>query len=69
MTDSESTNGSALNGRPLTSAEVALSDGDEISLGDSVLRFSAQDFPDRESAQKYFRELRWFGEDGRQTII
>lgn len=69
VSDSESSNGSMLNGKKLTSAEAALSDGDEIHLGESTLRFSVQDFPNRESAQKYFRELRWFGEDGKQTLI
>lgn len=36
--------------------ETALSDEDRIQIGDTVLLFTCQDFPDTESALNYFKK-------------
>jgi pSer/pThr/pTyr-binding forkhead associated (FHA) protein len=64
--DLGSANGTDLNGQDLDGKQP-LADGDVITIGDSTLRFSTQDFPDKEAAVKHFGQLKWFFEDDRQT--
>lgn len=66
--DAGSRNGSSLNKKPLDQ-ETTLADGDVLAIGDTSLRFSDQDFPNKESALEHYRERRWFGEDIRSTIV
>ena len=66
--DSGSRNGSSLNKKPLDD-ETTLADGDELGIGDTTLRFSDKDFPNKQSALEHYRERRWFGEDIRSTIV
>ena len=53
--DMKSANGTWINGRKVES-DVALEDNDEIMVGTSKLVFTLQDFPDRESALKNWKE-------------
>lgn len=68
VTDLGSRNGTRVNGEQVTGPAL-LRDGDEITLGATTIRFTTQDFPNRENALSHFRERRWFGEDLRQTIV
>ena len=52
--DLGSTNGVRINGS-LIKRDVQLMEGDELAVGDSTLRFSLQEFPDRESVLAYLR--------------
>ncbi|MFZ0063545.1 MAG: GGDEF domain-containing protein [Pyrinomonadaceae bacterium] len=51
--DLASTNGTLINGQPLT--EVVLSEGDKISIGDQLFRFDMLDEIDREFQQQIHR--------------
>ncbi|HLP84927.1 MAG TPA: FHA domain-containing protein [Phycisphaerales bacterium] len=62
--DMKSANGTLINGRAVTT-EVALVDGDEISIGSSKIVFSTTEFADRESA---FANWKQRGERGKPTI-
>jgi pSer/pThr/pTyr-binding forkhead associated (FHA) protein len=68
VTDLGSRNGTRVNGQSISGATL-LKDGDEITIGETSIRFTTQDFPTRENAMTHFRERRWFGEDLRQTIV
>ncbi|MBE7455072.1 MAG: FHA domain-containing protein [Planctomycetia bacterium] len=63
--DMKSANGTLVNGRPLT-GELELAEGDEITVGNSRLMFSEQDFPDRESALAHWRRR---GQRDRSTLM
>ena len=62
--DMKSSHGTLINGRPL-GAEAVLVDEDHIKLGDTMLLFTTQDFPDRASALAYRKRV---GERERGTL-
>ena len=47
--DMRSTNGTRCNGKTMTES-VALSDGDELELGDTRIEYSSRTFPSNEAA-------------------
>ena len=55
LTDLDSTNGTMLNGRPVTRAFLA--DGDKFEVGDQLIRFEMLDEIDREFQQQIHRLL------------
>ncbi len=55
VTDLGSTNGTLLNGRPVTDA--TLQDGDKITIGEHLLRFELLDDVDREFRRQIYRLL------------
>src|SRR2546429_1736284 len=55
LTDLDSTNGTILNGRPVTQAFLA--DGDKFEVGDQLIRFEMLDEIDREFQQQIHRLL------------
>src|SRR6266446_1323447 len=55
LTDLDSTNGTNLNGRPVTRAFLA--DGDKFEVGDQLIRFEMLDEIDREFQQQIHRLL------------
>ncbi len=61
--DMESRHGVSINGRKIT-AKTALTDGDEILIGQTALLFTDQDFEDRESALSHYKK---YGERMRPT--
>ena len=61
--DLESKHGTFVNRRRLD-AEEALSEGDEIAIGQTTLLFTNEDFDDRESALSHYKK---FGERSRPT--
>src|SRR4030042_3059904 len=54
--DMKSKHGVFINGKKI-SEEVALTDGDEIRIGQTDLLFTDQDFTDRESALSHFKKV------------
>ncbi len=64
LLDMKSVNGTLINGRQI-SGDVALADGDEISIGTSKLVYGLTDFPDRESALHHYKQR---GQRGRATV-
>jgi len=54
-TDMKSANGTLVNGRTLF-GEIALVDGDELTIGESKIAYSVQEFADKESALSHFKE-------------
>jgi pSer/pThr/pTyr-binding forkhead associated (FHA) protein len=62
--DMKSANGTLLNGRMLVT-EVALVDGDEITVGESKIVYCVQEFPDKESALNHYKQR---GQRGTPTI-
>ena len=55
LTDLGSTNGTLLNGRPVT--EATLHDGDKVTIGEHLLRFELLDDVDREYQRQIYRLL------------
>jgi two-component system, cell cycle response regulator len=55
ITDLGSTNGTLLNGRPVT--EATLQDGDKLTIGEHLLRFELLDDIDREFQRQIYRLL------------
>lgn len=64
-TDLQSTNGVFVNGQQI-SHEVRIQDGDTITIGESKLFFTSEDFLDRDAA---IAHLKYRGEGGRSTLI
>lgn len=62
--DMKSANGTFINGRTLVS-ETPLVDGDVITIGESRLVYSAQEYPDKQSAIAAWKER---GQRGKSTI-
>ena len=54
--DMKSTHGVFINGRRIFE-EISLANGDEIRIGDTVLLFVLEDFPNRESALTHFKKV------------
>ena len=54
-----------INGQPV-SGETTLRDGDRIELGNTILIFSTQDFPDRESVLAFLKHP---GQEDHSTMI
>ncbi len=65
LMDMKSVNGTFVNGRRLTT-ELVLSDGDEITLGDTRLMFTLADFSDKAGALAHFKKV---GERKRSTLM
>jgi len=63
--DMKSKHGVFINGGKIDS-ETALSDGDEIVIGQTTLLFTLKDFTDKESALSHFKKV---GERRRTTLI
>lgn len=63
--DMKSKHGVFINGQKIQD-ETALSDGDQIRIGETTLLFTLEDFSDRESALAHFKKA---GERGRPTVI
>ncbi|MBW7988947.1 MAG: FHA domain-containing protein [Planctomycetes bacterium] len=63
--DMKSKHGVFINGDKINN-ETALSDGDQIYIGQTDLLFTEQDFADRESALSHFKKV---GERFRPTMI
>ncbi len=63
--DMKSANGVWINGRKID-GECELCDEDELILGESKLVYSAQEFPDRESAFTHYKQR---GERHRSTLM
>jgi len=63
--DMDSKHGVFINGQKITSP-VELKEGDEISIGQTKLMFTEQDFDDRESALAHYKKA---GERQRPTLI
>lgn len=63
-TDMKSANGTFLNGRSLLS-EVPLVDGDVLTIGESRIVFSEQEFPDKGSAMEHYKQR---GQRAKSTI-
>jgi pSer/pThr/pTyr-binding forkhead associated (FHA) protein len=63
--DMKSKHGVFINGRKIE-AETALSDSDQIYIGQTDLLFTEKDFADRESALSHFKKV---GERFRPTMI
>lgn len=62
--DMKSTHGVLINGRKI-SEETTLANGDEIHIGNTILLFLLEDFPDRQSALAHFKKI---GERRQSTI-
>ncbi|MFG0286319.1 MAG: FHA domain-containing protein [Phycisphaerales bacterium JB039] len=62
--DMNSANGVFVNGRQIH-AEIELADGDEITIGSSMMSYSTRDFPDRASALEAYKQR---GQRSRPTI-
>jgi pSer/pThr/pTyr-binding forkhead associated (FHA) protein len=63
--DMRSMHGVCINGNKISS-ETQLADGDSITIGDTTLWFTVQDFPDKESALSHYKKV---GERSRPTYI
>ena len=63
--DMKSKSGVFINGSKIDS-ETALADGDQILIGQTIVLFTLDDFPDRESAQSHFKKV---GERIRDTLV
>ena len=63
--DMNSKHGVFINGRKI-STPAELREGDEISIGQTKLMFTEQDFDDRESALAHYKKI---GERQRPTLI
>jgi pSer/pThr/pTyr-binding forkhead associated (FHA) protein len=62
--DMDSSHGVLVNGNRI-GQDVALKDEDQITLGQSTLLFTTQDFPDRQSALAYHKKV---GQRARGTL-
>ena len=62
--DMNSRHGTYINGRKVT-GDCVLEEHDGIQIGGTKLLFTAQDFPDRESAMLHYKRV---GERGRTTL-
>lgn len=62
--DMKSANGTYINGRTVV-GETPLVDGDVITIGESRLVYSAQEYPDKQSAMTAWKER---GHRGKSTI-
>ncbi|MCA9289350.1 MAG: FHA domain-containing protein [Phycisphaerales bacterium] len=62
--DMRSANGTYINGRTLVT-DTPLVDGDMITVGESRLAYSTQEFPDKQSAVNSWKER---GQRGKSTI-
>lgn len=65
LLDMSSTNGTYINGKRIP-GEVLLTDGDEISIGDTKIMFVLEDPTDKVSALNVFKKV---GERRRSTLI
>ena len=63
--DMNSKHGVFINNRKITE-QTALSEGDQIRIGQTTLLFTAEDFDDAESALSHFKKI---GERQRPTMI
>jgi len=63
--DMNSKHGTCINGNKITLA-TRLVDGDYITIGNTTLWFTLNDFPDKESAMSHYKKV---GERSRPTFI
>lgn len=65
LLDMKSTHGSFVNGRRIE-AEIILVDGDVVQIGDTRLLFTTEDFADKESALRHYKQV---GQRGKTTLM
>jgi pSer/pThr/pTyr-binding forkhead associated (FHA) protein len=63
--DMNSKHGVLINNKKIT-GQIALKEGDQISIGQTTLLYTEKDFDDRESALSHFKKI---GERQRPTMI